>query len=613
MLAQNKAASKVPKGYTEDLSKGPMLRFQESLPHLPVPTLEESAAKYLRSVIPLATPDEFARTEAAVKDFIKPGGVGRDLQKKLEAKAADPKVVNWMYEWWNAAAYLTYRDPVVPYVSYFYSHKPDRLRKDPAVRAAAISTAVLSFRDQVLSKTLEPEYMKGLPLCMDSYKFMFNVSRQPIPERDDAKVYDPALHQHILVIRKNRFFKVNHVANGVQLSTAELQAQFEEIFALTKDQPKGTAIGALSSENRDKWVEFRANLLAADPKRNQAAIEDIESASFVICLDDDKPVTREERAHQYWHGDGQNRYYDKPLQFIICDNGAAGFLGEHSMMDGTPTHRLNDYVNDVLINKKVDHGAPASANRALPSPTEIVFTINTQVIEDVEEAKADFASVIGEHELEVLAFKSYGKGLIKKFKSSPDAWLQMALQLGYYKTFGVLRPTYESAATRRFALGRTETTRSVSVEALDFVKAFENPTATDAEKIAAGRKAFTAHVKYVSSASEGKGVDRHFFGLANLLDSSTPKPAFFADPMFTYSKTWYLSTSQLSSEYFDGYGWSQVTDKGFGLAYMINENYMQVNIVSKKQGSERLRFNIEEALEDMAAVFSTELVSKANI
>lgn len=102
-----------------------MLRFEDSLPKLPVPTLEETSARYLKSVHPLLSPSEFESTTKAVKEFIKPGGVGSKLQEKLIARRDDPKHKNWIYEWWNAAAYLTYRDPVVPYVSYFYSHRDD--------------------------------------------------------------------------------------------------------------------------------------------------------------------------------------------------------------------------------------------------------------------------------------------------------------------------------------------------------------------------------------------------------------------------------------------------------------------------------------------------------
>ncbi len=136
-------------GYVEDLSKGAMLRFEDSLPKLPVPTLEETAKRYIKSLHPLLSKSEFEYSQRAVAEFVKPGGQGEELQKRLVAKREDPKTKNWIYEWWNEAAYLAYRDPVVPYVSYFYSHRDDRRRRDPAKRAAAITTAVLEFKKQV--------------------------------------------------------------------------------------------------------------------------------------------------------------------------------------------------------------------------------------------------------------------------------------------------------------------------------------------------------------------------------------------------------------------------------------------------------------------------------
>ena len=82
-------------------------------------------------------------------------------------------------------------------------------------------------------------------------------------------------------------------------------------------------------------------LLMDASTENKKSLDIIESSSFIVCLDDARPVTLEERARQYWHGDGTNRWFDKPCQFIINENGTSGFLGEHSMMDGLPTLRLN--------------------------------------------------------------------------------------------------------------------------------------------------------------------------------------------------------------------------------------------------------------------------------
>lgn len=545
-----------------------MLRFQESLPRLPVPTLDETAARYLKSLHPLLSPGEFEKSKKAVSDFVKPDGIGSKLQAKLLARREHPKHKNWIYDWWNDAAYLSYRDPVVPYVSYFYSHRDDRKRRDPVKRAAAISSAVLNFKKAVDEGTLEPEYMKKLPICMDSYQWMFNASRVPAKPADYPVKYDPKAHKHLVAIRKNNVYKIVHEVDGKELNTAELEAQFRRVYELAVS--RGPAIGAITSENRDVATDAREVLLGADPN-NKAALETIESASFVVCLDDAAPVTLEERAHSYWHGDGQNRWFDKPLQFIVNDNGTSGFMGEHSMMDGTPTHRLNDYVNDVIFNNKIDLSS-TDVRSNVPEPSLVRFNVNKDVQKEIDRAVTDFNAVIGQHELAVQSYQGYGKGLIKKFKCSPDAYVQMIIQLAYHKMYGKNRPTYESAATRRFQQGRTETCRSVSDASVAWCNAMADHGVDDKTKVGLFREAIAGHLEYITAASDGKGVDRHLFGLKKLLAPGEELPEIYKDPAYAYSSSWYLSTSQLSSEFFNGYGWSQVIDAGFGIAYMINEN-----------------------------------------
>jgi carnitine O-acetyltransferase len=565
--ASSKQQYWVPEGYREDISKGAMLRFEDSLPRLPVPTLEETSARYLKSIHPLLNKDEYAASEKAVAAFQKEGGLGQTLQKRLLARRDDPTHKSWIYEWWNDAAYLTYCDPVVPYVSYFYSFRDDRRRRNPAKRAAAITTAALEFKRQVDDASLEPEYMRKLPMSMSSYQFMFNTSRVAAEPADYPIQYGHKDNQHIVVIRKNQFFKVDTHVGGKQLTTAELELQFSKVY---KNAQQAAPIGSITSLPRDQGVTARANLLAASPS-NAKALEAIESSSFVVCLDNTTPVTLEERARQYWHGDGCNRWYDKPSQFIINDNGTAGFMGEHSMMDGTPTHRLCDTVNALIVNNRLDFDNP-SVRSSLPEPTVLRFETSPKVLEDLASAQRQFTTTIAAHELRVQAYQGYGKDLIKKFKCSPDAYVQMTIQLAYHKMYGKNRPTYESAATRKYQQGRTETTRTVSDESVAFCEAMANPEIGRAECEKLFRTAVQAHVQYTLDASDGFGVDRHLFGLKKLVQEGEEMPELFKDPAYSYSSTWYISSSQLSSEYFNGYGWSQVIDQGWGIAYMINEN-----------------------------------------
>jgi carnitine O-acetyltransferase len=76
------------------------LSLQHTLPKLPVPTLEETIAKYLKTIEPLTTPEELERSKDLAKDFLKPGGLGRTLQQRLlDVDRAAPD--NWLDDtWW---------------------------------------------------------------------------------------------------------------------------------------------------------------------------------------------------------------------------------------------------------------------------------------------------------------------------------------------------------------------------------------------------------------------------------------------------------------------------------------------------------------------------------
>ncbi|KAI9014355.1 acyltransferase ChoActase/COT/CPT [Phycomyces nitens] len=613
------ATNLAPKTPIDTTAAGPMLRYQKNLPKLPVPALHNTLQKYLQSVRPLLSDEDFQKTQTAVNEFEAPGGIGEKLQERLLAKANDPKVVNWMEDWWLDQAYMGYRDPVVIYVSYFFLYKDDKLRKAPANRAAAITTAALEFKKMVVEKTLEPEYAKGEPMCMDSYKYMFNNCRIPKKPSDFEAQFDPIANTHVVVIRKNKFYLVDTVHNGQQLSTQELQSQYERVIDAAGES-KGLALGVLTAENRDTWTDYRDQLLAADPV-NKEILDKIESSSFVVCLDDYSPVTRDEGSRACWHGDGRNRFFDKPLQFVVFENGKAGFTGEHSCMDGTATCRLNEYVTDGLSRNKINHGV--SARTSLPSPVELTFKVNGQIKDAVKSAEKNFDSLIAKHELTVLAYNAFGKNQIKKFKSSPDGFAQMVIQLAYYKMFGVNRPTYESGQTRKFQRGRTETSRSVSTESVKFCKIMEDPTASAEAKIAAYRAALKSQGSYMADAVNAHGVDRHLFGLKNSLKADETKPALFTDPANAYSSHWYLSTSQLSSELFDGYGWGQVVNDGFGVAYMIKANSLQFNVASVKDlevhgkkyvnGTHQFKQCLEDAADELRDVLLTETPAVAKL
>lgn len=429
---------------------------------------------------------------------------------------------------------------------------------------------------------------------------MFNASRIPAAGEDEAVKYPAESNNHVVVLRNNHFFEFDLVdSSGRELTAPEIEAQLAKIQesaeASTAD---GTPVGALTSDNRDKWLASREALLAASPA-NKAALERIQSAVIVVCLDEQAPVTREDAAWGLWYGDGQNRFYDKQ-QLIVFANGKSGYMGEHSTMDGTPTLRLNDFCLSAIAAGKVDLGGSVAGD--LPAPKRIQFTLNADVEARVRDSIAAFEALKAKHDLAVLDFQGYGKGAIKGYKCSPDAWVQMVIQLAYFKLYGRPAPTYESAQTRKFRWGRTETIRSCSVESLAFCQAMEDVTASDEERHARFQAAAKQHLSYASAAADGQGVDRHLFGLKKLLQEGEALPALYSDEAFGKTSNWQLSTSQISSEAFDCWGYGEVTPDGYGCAYAIKEKSLTFTLTSLGLGAEKLRHYLNEAAVDLREV-----------
>ncbi|KAJ2772829.1 Carnitine O-acetyltransferase mitochondrial, partial [Coemansia nantahalensis] len=372
------------------------------------------------------------------------------------------------------------------------------------------------------------------------------------------------------------------------------------------DSGAAVSAGLLTADSRDAWARNRELLLRAAPA-NAATLDAIETAAFLVSLESDRPVTREELSHAIWHGDGRSRWFDKPCQFVVCDNARAGFCGEHSMMDGTPTLRLVEFAIKHALQLPpppavaVGTAAGTAAGfRALP------FCTPPPLVAAVRSAEAGFRAAVAKQHLAVLNFAAYGKEQIKQLGCSPDAYIQLAIQLAYFRLHGCVRPTYEASMTRQFLHGRTETCRSATRESAAWCTAMADPAADDSARAALFHAALAKHTTLAKQAAQGLGVDRHLLGLRMSVAHGEPMPEMFEDPAYAYSTHWYLSTSQISSENFASYGWSEVSPKGYGIAYNVRRESLLVHIACMRNehglDSGRLAASLEAAATDVRAM-----------
>ncbi|KAH6564636.1 hypothetical protein BASA62_007786 [Batrachochytrium salamandrivorans] len=142
----------------------------------------------------------------------------------------------------------------------------------------------------------------------------------------------------------------------------------------------------------------------------------------------------------------------------------------------------------------------------------------------------------------------------------------------------------------------------------------ENPHIPPAVKGEMGRQAIASQSSYMAAAVDGRGVDRHLLGLRLLIKPGEPKPSLFTDPAYAASCHWNLSTSQVTSEYYDGYGWGEVVSDGYGIAYQVKDDAFHFNLVSLFLKNDHLQTYLCEALHEMRTVFEASLpVPKAKL
>lgn len=182
------------------------LQYQDELPPLPLPALEETLEKYIQTCEPLLSVEELEHTRAVCEDF--KSGHGPELQRVLEAKAANEK--NWIEEWWETFAYLQPRYPSAININW-YGVLPGNWSSRCMSQAEAASIFVMSFlnyKKNMEAQNFSVEKLMGRPLCMYQFTRIFNTCIIPDEDCDILRQYDPP-SKHIVVLRNNAIWAVD--------------------------------------------------------------------------------------------------------------------------------------------------------------------------------------------------------------------------------------------------------------------------------------------------------------------------------------------------------------------------------------------------------------------
>lgn len=271
------------------------------------------------------------------------------------------------------------------------------------------------------------------------YQRLFNSCRIPGEEADQFRHWDDI--KHVAVYCKGCWFKLP-IHNGKRLlEPAELQAAFENILngELTP-APGEEKLAIFTAGDRTHWATARKKFFNAGV--NKTSLRTIERAAFVIILDENEhdydpndSSKLDAFAHNLLHGKGYDRWFDKSINFIILKNGKCGINTEHSWGDAAVTAHAVEYIllND-LIRQGYDSQGNCTGTKDVVIPAErLKWQLDETVQSHMDVSMKVAQALIDDVEMALLVWTEFGKGFIKQLKISPDAFLQMCLQLTYFR------------------------------------------------------------------------------------------------------------------------------------------------------------------------------------
>lgn len=505
------------------------------LPQLPLPSLESTLELYLASAHPFLSEDELIHTSNAIREFQE--GIGPQLQQHLIDRSKNPQIDNWQHELQVNGIYLKRRDPIHPYGTFYGVHLLTKTPHSQSTRAAIISVAAYNFKQRMDAGELEQDYLHEQLLCMNSLKWLFNANRTPSIGIDELHKYPG--NNYLVALRRGHIFKVMLTSEEGSASYTSLKTTFEAI--LNSSDERQPTIATLSADERNSWARLRNTLKSLD-EGNVTLMAMIEAAAFIVCLDDESPITPTERCNNFLLGDPSNRWSDKSLQFVICRNGLSGYVCEHSMLDALSLKQLNRFITKAILQHKSEPQKSSSAIEASEILSEEYTFKKNKVIEaQIESIQKNFKKTHVLAEAAHFNLPHFGHKFLESHKIPSKTGYQLIIQLASLLHFGQQFPSWEVLAMMPFHKGRLDWMQVVSPAMVAFCRAAAAaiPTAgnktgleTLSELRTLIRKAAMVHVRIMTRIARGRGFAAHMEALHEIVvEQLLPEdvPALFRD------------------------------------------------------------------------------------
>ena len=504
------------------------------LPKLSVPDLSDSLNRFLTAMKPLTTQSQFSQLVNATDSFSKKEGTY--LQNKLITLSEDTD--NWASRVWVDTRYLSNRDSLI------FTNGKTTLRSKLNWSSTKEMLLAISQHLFKLVKVLEvirddrlPQEMLGnVPQSMSQYKRLVGGYRLPKPTID-TQTFSPN-SKHIVVLHAGRIYRmqVYNPADGDRcLSVEEMYQLLSQVVSCVSEDTQGNLlpVSLLTALDRDSWYSAREQLIEDSPV-NADSLREIETSLFGLCIDescenenDDDNIKRVRFGDNRLDFKHYNRWFGLGLHTIFTKDGLETFFTEHSMLDGI----LNRFYETIPTFPYPSVNSLSQLDTDLRL-RPLSWELSEISLREICSAKSKLSLWYKDYDTVNIDFTGFGKNLIKRYGVYTQGFIQLAIQLAYYRLYNQLTASYQTVSLKSYREGRLEHPITVSEEIETFVESMTIRSLSDKERWKLMLRAIHTYRQLLSDTSKGHVFVKHIQALRYLAERENLSVDLFQDSHF---------------------------------------------------------------------------------
>jgi hypothetical protein len=310
--------------------------------------------------------------------------------------------------------------------------------------------------------------------------------------------------------------------------------------------------------------------------RNAVYLETIEASVFVMCLDDNSPITRADRVRSGYIGDSFNRWHDKCTQIIVTVNGRSATIFEHSMIDLMTVSQLSQRLQNAITT--LDPGNSAASDGTIPvdpaSLKEIPLVTTEDIDGRIETLRQDYLAITSTKQYVPHLINSFGKTLLLSHSAPIKATVDLTIQLASRLYFGYLPASWETVSTAHFHLGRPEIVQVVLKSVMDFCDAALDDAVPRSEARARLLQAARECNAQIAKGTEG----RNYFRLMDVIEvmsqdqKDEEMPELFSDPVWKRGYPQLIMQTMVETKLAEDPGFTMPHPESVWMNYTVFDN-----------------------------------------